>query len=261
MEYHNLLIQREEGVCIITFNRPQVLNALSDATMQELSSAIDEVDRDDGVRCVILTGAGEKAFVAGADINELRAIPGAPDGAEFARRGQDILFQIENLSKPVIAAINGYALGGGCELTMACDIRIAADTAKMGQPEINLGIIPGYGGTQRLPRLVGKGLAKWMVFSGETISASEALRIGLVDKVVPANELLGSARDLALRIASKPPIALALAKGSINVGAETDLVTACAYEASQFGLTCATEDRSEGTTAFLEKRQPQFKGK
>lgn len=261
MEYHNLLVQRDEGVLTITFNRPQVLNALNAATMRELSAAISEAENDADIRCVILTGAGDRAFVAGADINELRAIPDGPQGAEFARRGQEILFRIENLSKPVIVAINGYALGGGCELAMACDIRIAADTARLGQPEINLGIIPGYGGTQRLPRLVGKGQAKWLVLSGEPITAQEALRIGLVDKVVPATELMTSARDLARRIAAKPPIAVALAKSAINVGTETDLPTACAYEASQFGLACATEDRSEGTSAFLEKRKPTFKGK
>jgi enoyl-CoA hydratase len=261
MEYHNLLIQRDDGVLTITFNRPQVLNALNSATMSELSAAIDEAERDSDVRCVILTGAGERAFVAGADINELKAIPDGPEGAEFARRGQDILFRIENLSKPVIVAINGYALGGGCELAMACDIRIAADTAKLGQPEINLGIIPGYGGTQRLPRLVGKGQAKYLVLSGETISAQEALRIGLVDRVVPASELMASATDLARRIAAKPPIAIALAKRAINIGTETDLETACAFEASQFGLACATEDHLEGTSAFLEKRKPTFRGK
>ena len=261
MEYHNLLIQRDEGVLTITFNRPQVLNALNSATMSELSTAIDEAEHDVDVRCIILTGAGDKAFVAGADINELRAIPDGPEGAEFARRGQDILFRIENLSKPVIVAINGYALGGGCELAMACDIRIAAETAKLGQPEINLGIIPGYGGTQRLPRLVGKGQAKWLVLSGEAISAQEALRIGLVDRVVAAGELMAICRDLARRIAAKPPIAVALAKSAINVGTETDLATACAYEASQFGLACATQDRAEGTAAFLEKRKPVFRGK
>ncbi|OQB28849.1 MAG: putative enoyl-CoA hydratase echA8 [Chloroflexi bacterium ADurb.Bin180] len=261
MEYHNLLIQLEGGVLTITFNRPQVLNALNAATMAELSAAIAEAEQDASVRCVILTGAGEKSFVAGADIKELRAIADGPSGAEFATRGQEILFRIENLTKPVIAAINGYALGGGCELAMACDIRIAADTAKLGQPEINLGIIPGYGGTQRLVRLVGKGQAKWLVLSGETISAQEALRIGLVDRVVPAGELMAVALDLARRIAAKPPIAVALAKSVINAGSETDLATACAYEASQFGLACATEDRLEGTAAFLEKRQPSFKGK
>jgi len=243
------------------FNRPKVLNALNRATMVELSAAVDELDCDEGVRSVVVTGAGDKAFVAGADISELRAIADAVQGAEFAAWGQRILFKIENSSKPVIAAINGYALGGGCELAMACDIRMAADTAKLGQPEINLGIIPGYGGTQRLPRLVGKGRAKWLILTGDMITAQEALRIGLVDFVVPADELMDAAKELARKIAGKAPLAVSWAKRSINVGTETDLVAACAYEASQFGLACGTEDRLEGTTAFLEKRPPQFKGK
>jgi enoyl-CoA hydratase len=261
MNYQHIVITCEENMAVVTFNRPKVLNALSHDTMVELSAAIDELGSDPKVRCIILTGAGEKAFVAGADVNELRAIPSAAHGAEFAAWGQAILFKMENLSKPVIAAINGYALGGGCELAMACDIRIAADTARLGQPEINLGIIPGYGGTLRLPRLVGKGRAKWLIFSGDMISAQEALRIGLVDMIVPAAELMDKARELARKIASKGPLAVAYAKSCINVGAEVDLVTACAYEASQFGLACGTEDRAEGTAAFLEKRPAQFQGK
>ncbi len=261
MPYQNILIAQDNSVSTITLNRPTVLNALNRATMAELSSAIDELVCNEEVRCIILTGAGDRAFVAGADINELRAIADATAGEAFAAWGQSILFKIENLSKPVIAAINGYALGGGCELAMARDIRIAADSAKLGQPEINLGIIPGYGGTQRLPRLVGKGRAKWLILTGDTISAQEALRIGLVDFVVPAAGLMETAKELAQRIASKAPLALAWAKRSINVGTETDLVTACAYEASQFGLVCGTEDRIEGTSAFLEKRPPRFIGR
>ena len=261
MEYQNIFVTREENIAMITFTRPKVLNALNHATMAELSAAIDELDSDKNVRCIILTGAGEKAFVAGADINELRAIASGAQGAEFSAWGQSILFKIENLSKPVLAAINGYALGGGCELAMACDIRIAADSAKLGQPEVNLGIIPGYGGTQRLPRLVGKARAKWLILSGDRISAQEALRIGLVDFVVPAGELMSTAREMARNLASKPPLSVALAKRSINVGTEADLVTACAYEAGQFGLVCSTEDHIEGLTAFLEKRPAQFKGK
>lgn len=261
MEYENILLTREKGLAILTINRPHALNALNLATMADLAAAIEEIDRDDDTGCLIITGAGEKAFVAGADINELRAIANSTEGAAFAARGQALLFRIENLSKPVIAAINGYALGGGCELAMACDIRLAADSARLGQPEVNLGIIPGYGGTQRLPRLVGKGRAKWLILSGEMISAQEALRIGLVDSVVPKAELLPTARQLAQKIASKAPLALAWAKESINVGSEVDLVTACAYEASQFGLVCGTEDRVEGTSAFLEKRPAQFRGR
>ena len=261
MDYQNIIVTREENLAFVTFNRPKVLNALNHDTMVELSVAIDELGADPNVRCIVLTGAGEKAFVAGADINELRAIPDAAHGAEFAAWGQAILFKMENLGKTVIAAINGYALGGGCELAMACDIRIAADTASLGQPEINLGLIPGYGGTQRLPRLVGKGRAKLLILSGDRIPAQEALRIGLVDIVVPAAELMNKARELARKIASKGPLAVAYAKSCVNVGAETDLATACAYEISQFGLACGTEDRAEGTAAFLEKRPAQFKGK
>ena len=261
MDYQYIVVTREENTAVVAFGRPKVLNALNYDTMVELSAAIDELGSDPGVRCIILTGMGEKAFVAGADINELRAIPSAAQGAEFAAWGQAILFKIENLSKPVIAAINGYALGGGCELAMACDIRIAADTARLGQPEINLGIIPGYGGTQRLPRLVGKGRAKLLILSGDMISAQEALRIGLVDMVVPAAELMDTATELARKIASKGPLAVAYAKSCVNVGTEVDLVTACAYEASQFGLACGTEDRAEGTAAFLEKRPARFQGK
>jgi enoyl-CoA hydratase len=261
MDYKNILVTREEKIGVITFNRPQVLNALNHATMVELSAAVDELAGDESVRCIVLTGAGPKAFVAGADINELRAIASSAQASEFAAWGQAVLFKIENLDKPVIAAINGYALGGGCELAMACDIRVAADSAKLGQPEINLGLIPGYGGTQRLPRLVGKGCAKWMILCGDAISAQEALRIGLVDQVVPAAELMHSARELARKIAAKAPLAVSSAKKCINVGSETDLVTACAFEASQFGLACGTEDRLEGTAAFLEKRPAQFKGR
>jgi enoyl-CoA hydratase len=247
MQYETILVTREAEIASITFNRPKVLNALSENTMRELSAAIDELGQDPNIRCLILTGAG--------------AIDSAAVGAAFARRGQDLMFKIENLDKPVIVAINGYALGGGCELAMACDIRIAADTAKLGQPEINLGIIPGYGGTQRLPRLVGKGRAKWLILTGDMITAQEALRIGLVDMVVPAAQLMDRAKELAKTIAGKAPLAVAWAKRSINIGSETDLVTACAYEASQFGLVCGTEDRIEGTSAFLEKRPPQFQGK
>ncbi len=260
MDYSSLLLTREEDIAIVTFNRPKVLNALNHVTMEELSAVLDELADESDIRCIILTGAGEKAFVAGADINELRAIASVADGAAFAAKGQTVLFKVENFDKPVIAAINGYALGGGCELAMACDIRVAADSARLGQTEINLGIIPGWGGTQRLPRLVGKGRAKWLILTGDMISAQEALRIGLVDFVVGADMLMETAKELAHKIASKAPLALAWAKRSINVGAETDLVTACAYEASQFGLVCGTDDRLEGTSAFLEKRPPQFRG-
>jgi enoyl-CoA hydratase len=261
MESQNILVTRDGHVAFLTINRPQVLNALNHATMVELESALDQLTTDPQVQCIVITGAGDKAFVVGADINELHAISSAADGAAFAAWGQRIFFKIENLDKAVIAAINGYALGGGCELAMACDIRVASESAKLGQPEINLGIIPGYGGTQRLPRLVGKGRAKWLILTGESITAQEALRIGLVDFVVPATEVVSFSMNLARKIAGKAPLSVTWAKRSINVGSETDLVTACAYEASQFGLICGTEDRVEGTSAFLEKRPPQFKGK
>jgi len=261
MAFRNLLLERGEGIAVVTVNRPRVLNALNEATLSELEAAFKELETDDEVRAIILTGAGDRAFIAGADINELRALSSAHQAQAFARRGQELLAHIENLEKPVIAAINGYALGGGCEIAMACDIRLAADTAKLGQPEINLGIIPGYGGTQRLPRLVGRGMAKLLILTGDMIDAHEALRIGLVDRVVPAARLMDEARALARTLAEKPPIALALAKRAINVGMELDLASGCAYEASLFGLACATEDRVEGTSAFLEKRKPHFRGR
>ncbi|MCL4459681.1 MAG: enoyl-CoA hydratase-related protein [Chloroflexi bacterium] len=261
MPYENILIEREENIAVITINRPQVLNTLNSATLAEMMQALAELESVEDIRAIVITGAGEKAFVAGADINELRAIPSASAGEAKSREGHLVLFKIEHLSKPVIMALNGYTLGGGCELAMAGDIRIAADTAKFGQPEINLGIIPGWGGTQRLPRLVGLGKAKLLILSGEIIDAQEALRIGLVDKVVPAAELLATAKSIAKTIASKAPLAVALAKRTINTGLEMDLERGCAFEAAQFGLVCATEDRLEGMSAFLEKRRPTFKGR
>ncbi len=260
MDYQNLIVAREEGVGIITFNRPKALNALSRATMAELDAAIDELAADPGVGAIVLTGAGDRAFVAGADIGEFNDIPSAQMAAEFARRGQAILDKIESLPKPVLMAINGFALGGGCELAMAGDIRIAADTAKLGQPEINLGLIPGYGGTQRLPRLVGRGMAKYLVLSGDMIDAAEAHRIGLVDFIVPAAELMPFTLKLARKLVGKAPIALNLAKRAINEGLEGSLAEGLAHEADLFGLVFATEDRVEGVSAFLEKRKPAFKG-
>ena len=261
MNYENILVNREPPIAIITFNRPKVLNALNQAVMDELNAAIGELNTDPEVRAIILTGAGRKAFVAGADIGQFNELTSMAEAAEFARRGQAVLDRIERLHKPVIAAINGYALGGGCELAMACDIRIAADTARLGQPEINLGIIPGYGGTQRLPRLVGRGMAKYLVFSGEHISAEEARRIGLVEFVVPAAELMDFARELAHKLAAKPPIALRLAKEAINEGLEGTLAQGLDCEADQFGTVFETEDRVEGINAFLEKRKPIWKGR
>jgi len=261
MTYQNILVERQDRIAIITLNRPQVRNALSQATVDELDAAIDELGTDEGVRAIIITGAGEKAFAAGADIKELHALSSATEAAEFIGRRHRFLFKLAKLSKPVIAALNGYALGGGCELALACDIRIAAETARLGQPEINVGMIPGTGGTQRMLRLVGPGMAKYLIMTGDHISAQEALRIGLVERVVPPEQLMDESRALAAKLAAKPPIAIALAKQAIAMGMEMGLEDGCTHEVTLFGLVCATEDRLEGTSAFLEKRQPQFKGK
>ncbi|MBI4319193.1 MAG: enoyl-CoA hydratase/isomerase family protein [Chloroflexi bacterium] len=259
--YENILVDREEAIGIITINRPGVLNALNKATVREIGEAMDELIADDGVRVIIMTGAGEKSFVAGSDINELRAVQTAAEGEARSQRTQGIFFKIDNSPKPVIMAVNGYAFGGGCELALSGDIRIAADTARFGQLEINLGLIPGAGGTQRLPRLVGRGMATLMILTGEIIDAQEALRIGLVERVVPAAELMPVAKKVAGTIAAKAPLAVRAALKSIDAGMRGGLQSGCALESSQFGLICGTEDRVEGTAAFLEKRKPEFKGR
>ena len=260
MTFDNLLIERDEAVATITINRPKVLNALNNATLDDLRRAALELKRDDGVRAIVMTGAGDKSFVAGADINEF-AEQSPSSGRDRALAGQHVFDLIENLGKPVIAAVNGYALGGGCELAMSCTIRIAADTAKFGQPEINLGLVPGFGGTQRLPRLVGKGKAMELILSGAPISADEAQRIGLVNRVVPAAELAAESKRVARLLAAQAPIATAYIIHAINHGVEMPFAQACAYEATLFGLAFATEDMREGTRAFLEKRKPEFHGK
>ena len=260
MPFDNLLLERDEAVALVTINRPQVLNALNMATLDELRRVILDLKKDDSVRAVILTGSGEKAFVAGADINEL-AVQTPITGREHALAGQHVLDLIEHMGKPVIAAINGYALGGGCELALACTLRIAADTARLGQPEINLGILPGYAGTQRLPRLVGKARAMELILTGAQISASEAERIGLVNRVVPAADLLAEARKLAAALARQAPIAVRYILDAINHGLEMPFVEGCRFEATLFGLVAASEDMREGTRSFLEKRKPEFKGK
>ena len=257
--FDNLLIHRDGPVAIVTINRPQILNALSSQTLDELRRAVLDAKQDDGVRVVILTGAGDKSFVAGADIKEL-AVQTPAGGREYARRGQHIFDLIEHLGKPVIAAINGYALGGGCELAMACTLRIAADTAKLGQPEINLGLIPGYAGTQRLARLVGKGKALELILTGGMIGADEAARIGLVNRVVPAGALMAEARQLASELAAKAPIAVRYIIDVVNAGLEMPFADAQVYEATLFGLVASTDDMREGTGAFLEKRKAVFKG-
>ena len=260
MTFDNLLIERDEATAIVTINRPQVLNALNTQTLDELRRALLELKQDQGVRVVILTGAGEKSFVAGADINEL-AVQTPTSGREHALAGQHVFDLIENLGKPVIAAINGYALGGGCELAMACTLRPAADTARIGQPEVALGLIPGYAGTQRLPRLVGKGKAMEMILTGAPIGADEAQRIGLVNRVVPAADLMADARELAARLATNAPIAMRYIINAVNTGVEIPFAEACQYEATLFGLVASTDDMREGTSAFLEKRKPEFKGR
>jgi enoyl-CoA hydratase len=256
----NLLVDRDGAVATVTINRPKVLNALSIQTVDELRRAMLSLKYDDAVRVVILTGAGEKSFVAGADINELAAQTPV-SGRELARRGQHVFDVIENLGKPVIAAINGYALGGGCELALACTIRIAVDTARIGQPEINLGIIPGYGGSQRLPRLIGRGPALELLLTGDQISAADAYRLGLVNRVVTAANLMGEARKLAQTLASKAPVAVRYILDAVNRGLEMPLAEGQNYEATLFGLVAATDDMREGTKAFLEKRKAEFRGK
>jgi enoyl-CoA hydratase len=260
MSFENLLVDRDGAVAVVTVNRPQRLNALDARTIGELRQAALDLQRDDGIRCVILTGAGDRAFVAGADIKELAT--DTPDGARIrAREGQQVFDLIENLGKPVIAAVNGVALGGGCELAMACTLRIAAETAKFGQPEINLGLIPGFAGTQRLARLVGRTKAMEMVLTGSPIGAHDALAIGLVNRVVPPGELMSSARALASDLAAKAPIAMRYAMDAIGRGLDMPFADACRLEAALFGASSATEDMKEGTRAFLEKRKAVFKGR
>jgi enoyl-CoA hydratase len=260
MSYENILFERDGAVATITINRQPVRNALNQATIAEIGAALREVEADEGLRVAIVTGAGERAFAAGADINELRALPSAVAARQLAERGHQVGLFIARMSKIVIAAVNGFALGGGCELAMCCDIRLAASTAKFGQPEINLGIMPGWGGTQRLARLAGPGMAKLLNLTGDMIDADEALRIGLVERVYPAAELLAAARALANQIAAKAPLAVAAIKQAINHGQDMALADACMYEAALFGDITVSDDGKEGTGAFLEKRTPTWKG-
>jgi len=259
--FENVAVTVEAPAGIITLNRPSVLNALRKSLLAEVSLALVELERNDDVRAIIITGAGEKAFAAGADISELNTLPSAGHGADQARMGQGLTRQIERLSKPVIMAINGFALGGGCELAMAGDIMIASENAKFGQPEVNLGLIPGYGGSQRTTRLIGKGMAMYLCLTGEIIDAHEALRVGLVQKVVPLAELMNEAKRIASVIASKAPLAISACKRVINNGAHLSIDDALELEALEFGTLVDTEDIKEGTSAFLEKRKPVWKGK
>jgi len=258
--FENILFEKKNAIAYVTVNRPKVLNALNMATMEELRRAFHGIKQDAELRVVILTGAGEKAFIAGADISEL-ARNNPVEAKAYTHQGQSVLNLIENCGKPVIACINGFALGGGCEIAMACTMRLASETAKFGQPEVKLGIIPGYGGTQRLPRLVGKGLAMQLVLAGEMITAQEAHRIGLVNEVVAAAELIPRAEAVAQKIIANAPLAVQWAMEAVNKGMEMPLAEGLFLEATLFGLCCATEDKKEGTTAFLEKRAAKFKGK
>jgi enoyl-CoA hydratase len=256
----NVLYEKRDAIAYVTVNRPKVLNALNAPTWQDLRTAFADAQNDPAVRGVILTGVGDKAFIAGADIGAL-AQATAIDAERSSRFGQQVLDLIENLGKPVVAAINGFALGGGCETAMACTIRIAVEHAKFGQPEVKLGLLPGGGGTQRLPRLVGKGRALQLILSGGIISAQEAYRIGLVNEVVPAADLITRAEAILNEIATNAPIAVKYALDAVNNGMEASQDEGLALEASYFGLCAGTEDKKEGTSAFLEKRAPQFHGR
>ena len=260
MAYENLVVEKKPPIGYITINRPKVLNALSIRTVLELSDAFKDMRDDENIRVVILTGSGDKSFVAGADISEFQNL--TPDGArEYAIRGQTLLNLIERLGKPVIAAINGYALGGGCEIAMACTIRVASENAKIGQPEVGLGLIPGYGGTQRLPRLVGKGRAYEMILTGDPIDAKRAEEIGLVNRVVPQTNLIEECEKIALAIAKRAPLAVRYCLEAVDRGLNGSLDDGLVLEANLFGLVFGSEDCKEGVRAFLEKRKPEFKGR
>lgn len=260
MTYQTLLFDVKDGVAVVTINRPDKLNALNDQVMAELADAAERIATDPAIKGAILTGAGPKSFVAGADISDL-AKQGPFDGKARAMRGQGVLRRLETCGKPVIAAVNGFALGGGCELAMACHMRIASENAKFGQPEVKLGIAPGYGGTQRLPRLVGKGVAMQLILTAEMIDAAEAYRIGLVNKVVPANELMAETEKMLRGILSMGPLAVRLSLEAIDHGLEMTLDEGLLLEANHFGLLAATQDTKEGLSAFLEKRPAKFTGK
>jgi len=260
MGYENLIYEKKDGIATITFNRPKVLNALNRKTVEELRDALVDARDDSSVRVLILTGAGEKAFVAGADIGEL-AQQTPVNGKEFSLFGQGVLHLLETMGKPSLCAINGFALGGGCELALACSIRIASKSARLGQPEVKLGILPGYGGSQRLARLCGKGVAHELCLTGEMISAEEAMRIGLVNHIHEPAELLPAAQAMAQKIMANAPLAVKYAMEAIERGVEMPQEEGLFLEATLFGLACATEDMREGTKAFLDKRKPEFRGK
>ncbi len=260
MELKNVIVEKENNIGIISINRPDALNALNSDTLSDIKTAIEQVKDDDEISIVIITGVGEKAFVAGADIKEMKDMTPL-QARKFIHFGQGVFNDIDNLPKPTIAAVKGYALGGGCELALSCDMIIASEKAKFGLPEVTLGIHPGFGGTQRLPRLIGSAKAKELIFTGEMIDAQEALRIGLVNKVVPIGKVIDEAKALAQKILKNGPIAIRLVKSAINAGLNVPLEKGLAYEAETQGLAFATEDKKEGLEAFLEKRKPNFKGK
>jgi enoyl-CoA hydratase len=260
MELKNVIIEKENNIAVISINRPQALNALNYDTLADLKAAVKEVGDDKEVGAVIITGSGEKAFVAGADIKEMKDMTPL-EARKFMLFGQSVFNDLANLHKPTIAAVNGFALGGGCELALACDMIMSSNKAKFGLPEVTLGIHPGFGGTQRLPRLIGAARAKELIFTGGMIGAEEAMQIGLVNKVVPPEQLMEEARGLAQKILKNGPIAIRLAKSAINAGLEAPLDKGLAYEAETQGLAFSTEDKVEGLEAFLEKRKPNFKGK
>ena len=259
MDFQHLIYEADGPIARITINRPEVLNALDRATMAELGGAVDRAGGDTSIRAVILTGAGQKAFIAGADISELTRMSPL-EARQFARRAQDVCNRIQWLGKPVIAAVNGFALGGGCEVALACHMRIGSTKARLGQPEVNLGVIPGWGGTQRLPRLVGMGRALEILLTGEPVGAEEAHRIGLLNRVVEPEQLLATCEQIAGTIASRGPLAVRLTMDSALRGVDVDLAHGCLIEADSFGLAAASADWREGTTAFLEKRKPGFQG-
>jgi len=259
MNYENILFEVKDGVGVLTFNRPKSLNALNPKTIEEVADVVGRVKKDQSIRVLLLTGAGEKAFVAGADISEFQKM-NPLEARQFAERGQEIFFQLEQLAIPVIAVVNGFALGGGCEIAMSCDFIYASDKAKFGQPEINLGIIPGFGGTQRLARLVGRAKAKELCMTAEMIDAQQAKDLGLVVKVFPAAQLMEETMKVANALAAKGPVALRAIKHVIDRGYDIDLKSGCALEAESFGVCFASQDAKEGVTAFLEKRKPNFQG-
>ncbi len=257
MAYENILFEVADGIGILTFNRPKALNALNPKTLEEVSDVIDQIRFDKGVRVLVLTGAGEKAFVAGADISEFPKM-NSLQARSFAEKGQEVFSKLESLPKPVIACVNGFALGGGCEIAMSCDFIYAADTARFGQPEVNLGLIPGFGGTQRLARLVGRARAKELCMTGEMLDAQQARAMGLVNKVFPADQLMEETLKVARFLASRAPNVMRSVKQVVDRGMDVDLKTGCAFEAESFGVCFASKDAREGVSAFLEKRKPLF---